>query len=160
MLIFGILGVGLHFFTSSALQHAVESASRTVRTGQAVSQNLSVEDFRQQICSQGGAIIDCTKLKVHVQSGDNWAEIAPQPCLGEDGALVESTGGSGTSSPPVGEHAGCSGEAYIVTACYEFELAQVIPFLELGTEPGRSGLMQASAAGRTEPHDLDCNQQP
>ncbi len=158
MLIFGILGVGLHFFASSALQHSVEAASRTVRTGQAINQNLSVEEFRREICNRGVGIIDCSKLEVHLQSGDNWGDITPQACLDNSGTLVQSSGGGGSSSPSVGQFAGCSGTAYIITACYEFALAEAIPFLQMGTNPAKPGLMQASAAGRTEPHDLDCNQ--
>ena len=160
MLIFGILGIGLHFFTTSSLEHAVESASRKVRTGQALSENLSVEDFRNEICKQGAGIIDCLKLRVHLQSAPDWSTISPVGCLDSNGALVESTGGGGGTSPSVGTYAGCSGTAYVVTACYESELAKAIPFLEMGTKPGKSGLMQASAAGRTEPHDMSCDKQP
>ena len=35
MFCFGILGVGLHYFSTNSLEHAVEAAARKIRTGQA-----------------------------------------------------------------------------------------------------------------------------
>ena len=108
---FGIMLVGMKYFTENALEHAVESAAREIRTGQAQKAGKTLTDFRNMVCTEAGSYITCDgKLVVHVQSGTDWSDITPTPCL---------TGGSLTPSSGVGTDplADSSGDASAVVAC-------------------------------------------
>jgi len=149
MLAFGIMGSGLHFFTDNALQHAVENASRKLRTGQAQKAGMTVEQFKQEICNDAGQIIECgPKLQVHVQKGSNWSDITPRSCI--DGGGLASSGGNPTDN--IEDSSGGAGEVVLVTACYEWELAQHLAFMGYGNMPNGSALIQAAATFRTEPY--------
>lgn len=151
MSIFGAIGLAMHFFTTSALEHAVDQAARKLRTGQAQTQALTNDQFRQEICDS--AFIDCSKVAIHISSDTLWTNVAPASCIDGAGDLA---GGTGAGGDPVGDQGGCAGSAYVVTACYEWDLARIIPFLDIKQLNSGSGLIQASAAGRAEPHGFAC----
>lgn len=146
---FGILGLGLHFFTNNALEHAVDTAARKIRTGQAQKEGKTLAQFKQMVCDAGVGYIKCdSSLKIHVQSGANWSNIVPRPCI-TNGSLTASAGQDADAL------SGSSGEASVavlVTACYEWSLAQKLPFLLMGDLANGSALIQASAVFRTEPY--------
>lgn len=156
MLAFGIMGMGLHFFTMNSLEHGVETASRQIRTGQAQTAAVTADQFKQLICNESGAIIDCAKLEVHVQTGASWNAITPQACLDTSG--VQTTA-SGSGTDPIENSAGGAGEVVIVTACYEWELANMLGYLLLKSDAGLwgnmangSAMIQAATTFRTEPY--------
>lgn len=146
---FGILGLGLHFFTNNALEHAVDTAARKIRTGQAQKEGKTLANFKQMVCDAGSGYINCdSRLKIHIQSGPNWSNIVPRPCI-SNGSLTASTGNDADAL------AGSSGEASVavlVTACYEWDLAKKLPFLLMGDLSNGSALIQASSVFRTEPY--------
>lgn len=149
MLCFGVLGVGLHFFATSSLEYAVEAAARKIRTGQAQSSGMTAGGFKSLVCSEASATIDCSKLRVHVQSGDNWADIVPKACLDSEKKLAPT---SGSSSDKISDSSGEAGKVVLVTACYEWDLATILPFIELGDMENGSSLIQAATTFRTEPY--------
>ena len=148
MFCFGVLGVGLHYFSTNSLEHAVEAAARKIRTGQAQNSGMTAGEFKTLVCSEAGGAIDCSKLRVHVQSGDDWS-IVPKDCLGSDSKLAQT---SGSASDKISDSSGEAGKVVLVTACYEWDLAAVIPFIELGNMEGGASLLQASTTFRTEPY--------
>jgi Flp pilus assembly protein TadG len=148
MFCFGVLGVGLHYFSTNSLEHAVETAARKIRTGQAQNSGMTAGEFKALVCSEASGAIDCSKLRVHVQSGDDWS-ISPKSCLGSDKKLAAT---SGSSSDKISETSGEASKVVLVTACYEWDLATVIPFLELGDMEGGAALIQAATTFRTEPY--------
>jgi Flp pilus assembly protein TadG len=150
MFVLGIIGVGLYYFTSNALEHGVESASRKILTGEAQKGALTVEQFRQLICSEAGSYINCDKLHVLVQSGANWADITPQSCVANS-KIVPSTGSSGDL---LSKYSGDAKTVVSVTACYQWDLAQMFAFLKLGSGAGGTGpaIVQAATAFRSEPY--------
>jgi Flp pilus assembly protein TadG len=146
MFCFGILGVGLHYFSMNSLEHAVEATARKIRTGQAQNSGMTAGEFKALVCSEASGAIDCSKLRVHVQSGDDWS-ISPKSCLGSDKKLAAT---AGSSSDKISDSSGEAAKVVLVTACYEWDLATVIPFIELGDMEGGASLIQAATTFRTE----------
>jgi Flp pilus assembly pilin Flp len=145
MLAFGIIAVGLYFFTTFALENAVEQTARLIRTGQAQESGMTKDQFKQEVCSRAPGYVDCDgKLRVNVQSWAEFANIAPPSCTDAGGDLVPK---EGTSYRP-----GAASEVVLVTVCYEWELADKIPFLKLGNMANGSALIQAATTFRTEPY--------
>ncbi len=151
MFVFATFGISMHFFTTTALEHAVDVAARKLRTGQAQASAMTNAQFKQEICNSG--FLDCNKVEVHLSSNDAWSGVSVANCVDGNGDLTASSGASGS---PVGDQAGCAGRAFVVTACYEFELAKLIPLLDVGAMGNGAGLIQASSAGRAEPHQFEC----
>jgi Flp pilus assembly protein TadG len=145
MLLFGIIGVGLYFFTTFTLENAVEQAARVLRTGQAQEAGLDETQFKARVCSFVPGHVDCAnKVKVNVLSFPDTANIVPgslPTCLNNDNTLSGST-----QFDP-----GAASEVVVVWVCYEWELSSKIPFLDLGNMAGGSRLIQATAVFRTEP---------
>lgn len=151
---FGIMLVGLKYFTENALEHGVESAAREIRTGQAQKDGKTLADFRDMVCEEASDYISCdSKLVVHVQSGNNWSDITPVPCL-TGGAL---TPASGIGTDPLADSSGTAEAVVLVTACYEWDMTQVFNLGGLGDSIGDmdngSALIQAVSTFRTEPYN-------
>jgi Flp pilus assembly protein TadG len=151
MLIFGVIGIGLYFFTANALENGVETAARKIRTGEAQKSDLTVDGFRDLVCSATGTYINCDKLSVVVQSAGVWGDIVPQPCLDADGNIVPSTGSEGEK---VSKYTGMASQVVLVTLCYQWDLAESFGFLNFGANSDGSGaaILQAATAFRTEPY--------
>ncbi len=146
---FGILGLGLHYFTNTSLEHAVETAARKIRTGQAQSEGKTLQDFKQMVCDATTGYIKCdNKLQIHIQSGSNWANIVPKSCV-NNGQLAQA---SGAGTDALKASSGEAGVVVLVTACYEWDLAQKLPFLLMGDLSNGSALIQAVSTFRTEPY--------
>ena len=148
--LFGIIGLGFYFFTTTCLEFGVETAARQIRTGQAQKGGTTQAQFKQLVCNTAGTFIDCssTKLKVHIQSAASWSGITPTPCL-SNGGLTNSAG-AGTDA--ISASSGAASQAVLVTVCYEWTLAQSLPYLMLGNMSNGSSLIQAATTFRTEPY--------
>ena len=131
-------------------EHAIETAARKIRTGQAQNSGMTAGEFKSLVCSEASGAVDCAKLRVHVQSGDNWDAITPKNCLGSDNNLAAA---SGSSSDKLSASSGGASKVVLVTACYEWDLATVIPFIELGKMASGASLIQAATTFRTEPYN-------
>lgn len=123
---FAIMGIGLQFFTMNALEHGVENAARKIRTGQiqaghsvnGVSTPYTNQDFKQMVCDEAGSYIDCSKLVVHINSGDEWANVSITPCL----TAGNLTASSGNASDSVATKTGGASKVVLVTVCYQWDL--------------------------------------
>lgn len=151
LLVMGIIGVGLYFFTNSALQHGVESAARQIRTGQAQKDLLTIGQFRELVCTESGSYIDCNKLRVHLAHGARWIDIQPVSCADDQGDLHSSTG---EADDYVSEYSGEASQIVLVTLCYQWDLAEIFSFLHLGHGANGTGpaILQSATAFRTEPY--------
>ena len=146
MLLFGIIGVGLYFFTTFTLENAVEQAARVLRTGQGQEAGMTDVQFKAKVCEFVPGHIDCTnKLKVNVLSFADTANITP-------GALPTCLNGDNTLAGATQYNPGAASEVVVVWICYEWELSSKIPFLDLGNMAGGSRLIQATSVFRTEPY--------
>jgi hypothetical protein len=151
LFVFSIIGVGLYFFTSHALENGVESAARKIRTGEAQKSDLTVGQFKTLFCSEAGSYINCDRVRVIVQHASSWSGIEPQPCLDDENQMVASTG---QASDSLKQYAGEASQVALVTVCYQWDLAQTFSFLKLGAGPDGSGaaVLQAATAFRIEPY--------
>jgi hypothetical protein len=151
MLLFGIIVIGLYFFTSHALEAGVESAARKIRTGEAQEGDVTVDAFKRLVCTEAGSYIDCNKLRVVLQSAEEWGDITPQPCVDAQGQVASSTGAVGDK---ISKYTGAASQVVVVTLCYQWDLAQSFGFLHLGANADGSGpaIIPAAVAFRTEPY--------
>ena len=146
MLLFGTIAVGLYFFTTFTLENAVEKAARQIRTGQAQMAGKSTSEFKNDVCSYAPGYVDCVgKLRVNVTSFSSFGAVATPSCTDDAGDLIP--------EPPSGAVPGAASEVVLVTVCYEWELAGVLPFLKLGDMNNGSAMIQASTTFKTEPYN-------
>jgi Flp pilus assembly protein TadG len=145
MLLFGIISVGLYFFTTFTLENAVEEAARLIRTGQVQESGMTADQFKQEICTRAPRFVDCAgKLRVNVQKFTGFGSITTPTCTNSGGNLVDPA--STTYAP------GSAGDIVLVTVCYEWELGGRIPFLSISNMANGSALIQASTTFKTEPY--------
>lgn len=164
--VFGIMAIGLQFFTINSLDHAVEVAARKIRTGEAQTKKdssgntMTIAKFRDLICDAASNFIerDCaTRLRVHIQSAAQWANIVPRPCA-QAGNMTNQVG---NANSPVASQSGGAGQVVLVTVCYDWQLPVQFPFLNrilmkpADGIPLQSGgsLIQSVATFRTEPYE-------
>ena len=143
MLVFGTIAVGLYFFTTFALENAVEKAARQIRTGQAQIAGKTTSQFKNDVCSSAPLYVDCVgNLRVNVATASNFGVMTSPSCTDTGGNLIPDP--TPTAVP------GAAGEVVLVTVCYEWELAGVLPFLKLGDMNNGSAMIQAATTFRTE----------
>jgi Flp pilus assembly protein TadG len=167
MLLFGIMAVGLFFFTQFSLENAVWAASRDLRTGVyqtnasgsryfGLTSELAKDEFKKSICDRTPSYVsaNCTSdIRVLVQSytgaTSNTASTAPitKPnCLATPSTLVSNTDAKASFST------GSQSSVVLVTVCYAYRLGGLMPFLKFGSMGGGVHLIQASAAFQSEPY--------
>lgn len=145
MLLFGIISVGLYFFTTFTLENAVEEAARLIRTGQAQESGMTAAQFKDEICTRVPRFVDCNgKLRVNVQKFTGFGSITATSCTDTGGNLIDP---ASTAFQP-----GASGDIVLVTVCYEWELGGKMPYLRLGNMSNGSALIQAATTFKTEPY--------
>jgi hypothetical protein len=163
MFIFCLIGCSLYFFVANSLEKGMDQVNRLVLTGEAVTQQTNVRQFKQDICDGAGSWIDCNKLQVWAQSWKDWASIGKDnptddtgfndqgihKCVDQNNVVsVNNRNGD----DPIATYTGGASEVVVVTTCYEWDFASQIPFLRLGNMPNGSMMIQNSTAFRTEPY--------
>ncbi len=144
-LLFGIMAVGLYFFTTFSTENAVEQASRPIRTGEAQAAGMTRDQFKTSVCSKLPVYVDCSsKLRVNVMSFDVGQAIVKPACVDAGGALVA------PASTPFS--VGTQNKIMLVSACLEWTLAGKIPFLQVGKMANGAALIQASTTFKIEPY--------
>ena len=179
MIMAAIIDVGTYYLALNALDRGIDDASRFVRTGEAQTGGVSaytcgnaaaggvngqcpaldpntVAAFKQSICekarSAGGAF-DCSKLTTIINFTNSWGglQAADQSCTtgtSPNVVLKPST----TGSDQLTAHVSGSSAYVIITACYPWATAKVLPFIKLGNLQDGSMLLQSSTAFQTEPY--------
>ena len=158
-LLFGIMSVGFYFFVVFSLEHAVESASRVIRTGQeqtvwTTGSSTKDAQFRDLVCAKLPPFMTCTgstnKIRIIVQTFTGYGSITEPTCLTSTGTLMPTTSQS--------YNTGSANSIVLVTVCYEWELSKSfasIPYW-ISPRPGRmtnnSTLIKASTAFTNEPY--------
>jgi Flp pilus assembly protein TadG len=152
MFMFGIINVGLMYFTTFTIENATESAARAIRTGQIKTLGAggvvaNKAEFKKQVCDRVPGFVDCAnKLRIDVTVVADGA--APTPPSGANAGLLKSD--ADMSYP--GAFAG--GQIVLVTAFYQWDLAKVLPFLNVGSTSMGDGsrLIRATVAFKNEPY--------
>jgi Flp pilus assembly protein TadG len=153
MLLFGIISVGFYFFALFSLEHAIEDASRQLRTGSAQTSNKTAAAFKSDVCSKLPAFMKCTgasdKVRVNVQNSANYT-VAAANCTDNGGNLISN--GSTSYNP------GAAGDVIVATVCFEWDLGN-LPNLNYWISPASSRmgngsiLLSAATVFTTEPYN-------
>jgi hypothetical protein len=146
MMVFGIINIGMYYYTVNSVDRGLEDATRRIRTGELQNCSASVGDFKTLMCNSASSYIDCNKLNLLIQSAPDWGGLALQSCTSA-GAL---TPGSGTPGQDLADLAGNQNAVVLITACYQWETAKYLPFLTLG-DSTNGLIIQSTSAFRTEP---------
>ena len=152
MFLFGIINVGLMYFTTFTIENATESAARAIRTGQIKTLGsggvaASQAEFKAQVCNRVPGFVDCTnKLRVDVQVVADGA--APTPPSGNASGALKTDEQMGYPAAFAG------GQIVLVTTFYQWDLAKVLPFLNVGSSSMSDGsrLIRATVAFKNEPY--------
>ncbi|NJL07720.1 MAG: pilus assembly protein [Methylacidiphilales bacterium] len=68
-ILFGIIETGMVFLAGLVLDNATTQASREIFTGQVQTQNLTKEQFKEKLCANVPALLDCANgVMIDVQS--------------------------------------------------------------------------------------------
>ncbi len=148
-LVFGLFGIAFFFFIMNSLEKGMDQMSRLIRTGQAADTQMTVQDFKEGICTKAGAWLRCSALEVFVTKYPSWAAVTPQPCVSQSGVVKNSA----PASAKIADYSGDASDIVIVTACYKWDFPQNLPFLTIGNMPDKSYMMQAATAFRSEPFE-------
>ncbi len=157
-LLFGIISVGFYFFVTFSLEHAVESASRVIRTGQAQDSSggktpLTVATFKAKICEKLPPFMECgtatDKIRVNVQTYTGYGTVSAPTCVDNAGALI---GAAAQTYAPGG-----TSSIVLVGVCYEWELSKSMASIPYWIAPqsarmtNGSTLIQAATTFTNEP---------
>jgi hypothetical protein len=148
MFIFALVGCAIYFFMMNSVEKGMDQSSRLIRTGQAVSSKLTVNQFKQKICDGAGNWINCSKLQIFVSHYPDWGSVAPEPCI-KDNVVIQNPA---PGSDLIAIYSGGASDIVIVTACYEWEFTSKLPLFKLGNMTDGSMMMQTATAFRSEPY--------
>ncbi len=140
-LLFAIIETAILFFAGQALDSAVQSTARLIRTGQAQQQNMSADNFKTSICNLAGGLLDCSKLKVDVQQYTDFGDV-------NLGVPVDKNGNLNVTQ---NYNTGHGGNIVVVRAYYEWPVLINLLGNNLADLPDGSHLLVATAAFRNEP---------
>jgi Flp pilus assembly protein TadG len=142
-LIFAIIETALAFFAGQALETAVTTASRAIRTGAAQTAGLTASTFKTSICSQLTYLFSCNAgLYVDVKTYASFAAISL-------GIPVDANGNLKTIGYTY--NAGHGGDIVVVRAYYEWPVFVNKLGNNLATQPDGTHLLTATSAFRNEP---------
>jgi Flp pilus assembly protein TadG len=160
MLLFGTIVLSFFYFNQTSLERGMDETSRLIRTGQAQQNNMTVDQFKTQICQTANSKaagdtttdgwIDCTKVEVFVQQQADWAAVTNnlQPCVDPSGAVLSNPAPGGAK---IADYAGEASAIVVVTVCYKWDLPSKIPVIPIGNMNDNARMMQAVTAFRSEP---------
>ncbi|MBN9354703.1 MAG: pilus assembly protein [Hyphomicrobium denitrificans] len=160
MFILGFIGCAIYFFVSNSLEKGMDQTSRLIRTGEAVSKKMTVNQFKQSICDGAGSWIDCNKLQIDTVHCDSWSALSdggsgtctpykPKPCIDSSGVPLTN---SAPGTDLIAIYSGTASDVVIVTACYQWDFTSKLPIIKLGNMSNGSMMLQSATAFRSEPY--------
>lgn len=147
-LLLAVMQVGYVFFANFALDSAVASAARMIRTGQVQTGGFDAAKFKEELCRNFVGPLSCGRLMLDVRSYDSFASAASglTPPLDEDGKI----------NADVAFDPGSPEEVVIVRAFYPLELSSLFPSAmgldALGNMADGDRMLVSTAAFRNEPY--------
>jgi Flp pilus assembly protein TadG len=142
LLLFAILETGILYLGQFDLQHAVNSASRLLRTGQAQTQNMTQAAFRQAVCDKLMMLSCSTSLQIDVESYGSFGTAAFGPPLNADGTV---------NTALANYQPGASGQVVLLRALYVWPIMTPGLKVFLSNMANGAHLIVVSAAFRNEP---------
>lgn len=142
-LIFSLLEVCVIFIMSSVLEHGVNEAARSIRTGQFQQNGFGQVAFKQAVCAELFDLLSCdSKLRFDVKTFSSFGGTSAPNVIDSSGDLDD----SGFGFAP-----GASNEIVVVRAFYEWDLITPVLSAPLANMSGSRRLLQATVAFRNEP---------
>jgi Flp pilus assembly protein TadG len=140
-LVFAIIETALVFFANQVLETATAESARLIMTGQAQTQGLTPETFKDQVCAHVYGLFDCAGgVYVDVQTFKSFDAVDLNNPIDKDGKLDT----SGFAYSPGGP-----GDIVVVRLIYQWPI--YLSMLGLSNMANNSRLMMATAAFRNEP---------
>jgi len=143
-LLFAIIEVGAVFFTGTLLENAVLESSRQIRTGQAQSMGMTLENFRTELCDNISFVGDCDRLEFDVQVFDGFIGLDQTTPMTADGDL---------DSSGFGFDPGDAGDIVLVRVYYKWPLITPNFGMALSNMRDNQRLITAATVFRNEPFD-------
>lgn len=156
--VFGIMTIGTQYMTAHLLEAGLETTARKLRTGEAQKAGITLSDFRKMYCDAAGFMITCDEhLVIHINGGEQFADLPRVQCLTQDGRLAPSPGGAGDS---VITRAGEASRAVKVNICYEWKMGVSLwetlwRLLDPSFVNGGRLILTAATAFRSEPFEQE-----
>jgi Flp pilus assembly protein TadG len=125
------------FWVNGALIEAISQPARTVLVGD----KIDAQKFKQLICDKAGALIDCDRLLIDVESFDKFSTITKKPLIDpKTGELI-----------PSRFETGKGGDVVVVRVAYPYQM--LTPFLHGFTSnmSGNRRLIIATNVFKNEP---------
>jgi len=141
-LLFVTIQIGIVYFAGQALEGAVTTASRMIRTGQAQQQNFDAAKFKNLICAEVDTLFNCSDLSVDVQTIKTFgaADLSPP---------IDKVTGNLKLDPKYAP--GDGGDIVVVRTFYEWPVFTKLLGLDLGNLADGNHLLSATTAFRNEP---------
>lgn len=144
LLVLAVLEVGIVYFADFMLENAVAQGARLIRTGQAQNQNFDASKFKNEVCKNLSAPIDCSRLMLDVRHFSSFSN------AGSD--LTNPLDANGNLKNNFSYDPGVGGDVVVVRGFYEFDLTAKLPKeIGLGNMSNGDRLLMATAAFRNEP---------
>jgi len=141
-LVFAIIETALVFFASQVLETAVADSSRLIMTGQAQTQGLNKDTFKDKVCGRIFGLFDCAGgVHVDVHTVETFGDVALDKPVDSSGNLDT----SGFKYDP-----GEEGDIVIVRLVYQWPT--YVSLLGLSNMANNNRLMMATAVFRNEPY--------
>jgi Flp pilus assembly protein TadG len=140
-LLFAIIETAIIFFASQTLETAVADSARLIMTGQAQTQGMGKDAFKDRVCQRIYGLFDCKNgVHVDVQTFSSFSSVDLSKPV-KDGKLDT----SGFKFQPGGPN-----DIVVVRLVYEWPI--YLSLLGLSDLAGNKRLMMATAAFRNEPY--------
>jgi Flp pilus assembly protein TadG len=141
-LLFGIFETTMVFFVSSTLENGMNEASRLIRTGNAQVGNMTANEFRQRICTEITALMDCgERLVIDVRAFTGFDDVEFTEVLDPGGEL--------TLIPQFDP--GGPGDVVLVRTFYVWDVMTPMFSANLSNMNGGARLISSSSVFRNEP---------
>ena len=145
-LMFGIMETALVFFADQTLETAVADSARLIMTGQAQTQNLTADTFKNAVCARIYGLFNCQSgIYVNVQTYSSFGSITYTPPIDSNGNLKTT---SFVYQP------GGPGDIVVVQLFYQWPIyVSLMNLSHLSNMSGNNRLLVATAAFRNEPYN-------
>lgn len=140
-ILFATIEVCMTFFAGQLLEKATQDATRLILTGQAQQANMTAPQFKQRVCNQLVAMLDCEKVTVDVKNFPSFAAVnVPNPI----------DNGNFTVTPTF--QPGGPSDIVLVRVFYPWQLFVPTMGLNMSNMNNNKLLLTATSAFRNEPY--------
>lgn len=142
-LIFGLLEVCAIFIMTTVIEHGLNEASRSIRTGQAQEAGFGAVAFKNAVCAELFDLLDCDgNLTLDVKTFDDFGSTESPSPISPAGEFTP----DGFDYNP-----GEANEIVVVRAFYQWDLFTPVLSAPLSNLNGGKRLLQSTIAFRNEP---------